>query len=144
MDDLMGGYKRSRTVKLRWDDDHELAGLEVRARRVSVQGLLDLAPLLDLDLDNLTPNVLSDMRHLLLAFGKLIVSWNLIDEDDQPVPCTPEEFLDQDIVLIREIITAWAEHIAGVPVPLDGPSTSGEQSLEASLPMEPLSESLPS
>lgn len=140
----MGGYKRSRTVKLVWADDHELAGLEVRARRVSIEALLELSPVLEMDLGGLSAEDLRQMRDMFCEFGRLLVSWNLVDEYDVPVPCTPEEFVAQDLAFINEIITAWAEHIAGVAAPLGKRSSSGDPSLEASLPMDVSSGSLPS
>lgn len=144
------GYTRTKTVKLTWADG-ELAGLEVRARRVSIAKFLDLGPVLDgIDADGMEG--LAGVRDLALEFGKILVSWNLEDEveDDEgnvsvvPVPCTPTEFLNQDIALVKAIIDAWAEHIAGVAAPLGEPSSSGDQSLEESLPMEVLSPSLAS
>lgn len=136
------GYKRSKVVKLTWADG-EFEGLEVRAQRVSVQTLLELGPLLDADLGAFTPAEVEAMRGLFLEFGRVaLASWNLEDEDtDEPVPCTPEDFLRQDLALMKAIITAWAEHISGVAAPLERPSPGGDQSLEESLPMEVLSPS---
>lgn len=137
------GYKRAKTVRLTWADG-EFEGLEVRARRVSIAKFLELSPLLE-DLGQLGAGDVAEMRGLFLEVGKLLVSWNVEDEDTgEPVPCTPEAFLEQDLGFVTAIITAWAEHIAGVPAPLVEPSPSGGPSLEASLPMEPLLESLPS
>jgi hypothetical protein len=137
------GYKRKKTVKLTWGDDQgELAGLEVRARRISVERFLELGPLLEADFGSFTADDVKTMREMFLEFGAILASWNLEDEDtDEPVPCTPESFIAQDLELVNAIVSAWAENVAGVAAPLGGPSPSGEQSLEASMPMEVLSPS---
>lgn len=137
------GYTRTKTVKLTWADG-EMAGFEVRARRVSIAKFLELGPVLDgINADGMEG--LAGLRDLVLEFGKILVSWNLEDEDTgEPVPCTPQEFLHQDLALVKAIVEAWAEHIAGVAAPLDRPSPGGDQSLEESMPMEVLSPSLAS
>ncbi|MEU8362316.1 hypothetical protein AB0C27_40490 [Nonomuraea sp. NPDC048882] len=138
----MGGYKRARTVKLTWADDTELAGFEVRAKRISVRKFLALAPLLEADLASFSKEEVDQMEDLFLMFGRELVSWNLEDEDTgEPIPCTPDAFLDADLPLAVEIITAYGQNVAGVSPPLDGGSPSGDQSQEASIPMEPLSPS---
>ncbi|MEU6781499.1 hypothetical protein ABZ912_20025 [Nonomuraea angiospora] len=140
------GYKRSKTVLLKWGADTDLSGLEVRARRISVEKFLELGPLLETDFDSFSPEDVEAMRGMFMEFGRVLVSWNLEDEDSgEPIPCTPETFLDQDIELVQQIVTAWAENIAGVSRPLPPPSPGGEPSPEAlSLPMEVLSPSPPS
>ena len=141
----MGGYRRVRTVKLTWADDTEFAGFEVRAKRISVGKFLGLMPLLDLDMDAMSAADVESMRELFVEFGRVLVSWNLEDEDSgDPVPCTPDAFLEQDLALVMAVISAYGEHVAGVAAPLDSGSPSGEPSLEASIPMEPLSSSLAS
>lgn len=141
----MGGYKRARTVKLTWAADTELAGFEVRARRISVRKFLALAPLLEADLASFSKEEVDQMQDLFLQFGGELVSWNLEDEDTgEPIPCTPDTFLDADLQLAIEIITAYGQNVAGVSPPLPQPAPSGDPSLEASLPMETLSPSLAS
>ncbi|MEV0382889.1 hypothetical protein [Nonomuraea sp. NPDC050643] len=136
------GYKRKTTVKLTWADDTELAGFEVRAKRISVRKFLALAPLLEADLASYSKEEVDQMQNLFLKFGRELVSWNLEDDDTgEAIPCTPDTFLDTDLQLAIEIITAYGQNIVGVSPPLDSPSPSGAPSLEASLPMETLSPS---
>lgn len=139
------GYKRKKTFKLTWADG-EFEGLEVRVRSMSVERFLELGPLLEaLDMDGLGTKEMGELRELFREFSTVLVDWNLEDEDDDSaVPCTTEAFLGQDIRFVNEVISRWAEHIAGVSAPLERPSPSGEPSLEVSLPMEPLSPSLAS
>ncbi|MFC5834659.1 hypothetical protein [Nonomuraea insulae] len=132
------GYKRpARVYKLVFNEDDDMAGLEVKARSMSTGGLLDMAPLLDLQLSaSPTAEEMESIAELLERFAGVLVSWNLEDDDDEPVPATLEGLLDQDIDFVLRIILAWADAISGVPAPLDGLSPGGEPSLVASIPMD--------
>jgi hypothetical protein len=136
----VSGYRRSRTVKLTWAGG-EFAGLEIRVRRISVRRYLDLAPLLDGQLDTDTEDGRKAALELLSEFGSLIRSWNLQDEDGEPVPCTAEAFLDQDPTFVREVLDQWAAAVAGVSAPLETPSSAGAPFPEGSIPMDVLSPS---
>ncbi|MEU6785908.1 hypothetical protein ABZ912_42535 [Nonomuraea angiospora] len=138
-------YKRKKTFLLKWDDG-EFEGLEVRVRSISVRRFLQLGPLLEASFsDGFSEKDIAEMEALFREFSQTLVSWNLADEDtDEPVPCTFDAFMDQDIAFVKEIISSWAEHIAGVAAPLEQPSPGGEPFPEESLPMETLSPSLAS
>jgi hypothetical protein len=140
----MAGYVRARTLKLTWADDTEFAGLEIRARRASLETFFNLAPLIDGGVDTSSPEGRAEFLGLFMEFGAYLVSWNLEDEDGKAIPCTPEEFLAQDPRFVREVLDQWAEAIAGVAAPLDQPSPSGAPFQEVSLPMDALSPSLAS
>ncbi|MFB4273027.1 hypothetical protein [Nonomuraea sp. GTA35] len=147
MDVGVTGYVRPRTLLLRWEDG-EFAGLEIRARRASLETFFRFAPILDGGIDVSNPKGREEFLGLALEFGTYLVSWNVQEEDGHgnktPVPCTPEEFVASDPRFFREVLDQWAEAIAGVPVPLDSRSPGGEPFPEASLPVEPLSPSLAS
>jgi hypothetical protein len=143
VDGGVSGYVRPRTLVLRWADG-EFAGLEIRARRASMETFFNLAPLIDGGIDVSSPDGRKEFLGLFQEFGAYLVSWNLEDEDGKPIECTPEEFLRQDPRFVREVLDQWAEAIAGVAAPLEQPSPSGGPFQEVSLPMEPLSESLAS
>jgi hypothetical protein len=146
------GYKRKRTIKISFDEGHEFAGLEVRMKTVGVGTLLRLLPLIDrLDFSDLSSEDADQLAGLEESFrqlARIFDSWNIEDEDDTgatvPVPCTYEALMEQDLRLITAVLRAWAEHLAGVPAPLEQPSPDGDPSLEASLPMEVSSPSLAS
>ncbi|MFD5509105.1 hypothetical protein ACFWIB_15190 [Streptomyces sp. NPDC127051] len=80
-------------------------------------------------------------RVLYLLAGQLI-GWNVEDDQGQPVPPTFDGIKSQDLDLNLAIVNAWTTAMAGVPAPLEPSSSGGGPSLEASLPMEPLSPSL--
>jgi hypothetical protein len=71
-------------------------------------------------------------------------SWNVEDETGAPVPTTFEGVCTQDSAMVLAIISAVRTANSGVPDPLPQTSPSGEPSEVASIPMEPLSESLAS
>jgi hypothetical protein len=134
------GYSRARTVKLTWADG-EFEGLEIRAKRVSIETFFDLAPLIDGKYDVFDPDDREKLREMFHEFGQVLVSWNLEDEDGTPIACTAEEFVGQDPAFVREVLDQWAAAIAGVAAPLEQPSPAGEPFPEGSLPMEVLSPS---
>lgn len=121
------GYQR-KIYKLVFDDP-EMNGLEVRARSVSIGAMRKVQET-------------NDEFLMMELFSKALVSWNL-EDDGVPVPATLEGLQDQDADLVLAIVGAWMGTIAGVPdaSPLDDASNSGKPSLEASIPMEPLSAS---
>lgn len=73
------------------------------------------------------------------AFAGVLHAWNLLDEHGEPVPATLEGLRSLDDDQGFRIVMAWAFRAIGVSAPLAGPSSSGETSPEASIPMETLS-----
>jgi hypothetical protein len=131
----MGGYKRKAKNYVLAFEDPEMDGLEVRVKSMSVGKVREF-------LAKSRSNEV-DVGATFDDFADGLLSWNLLDDDDQPVPPTRVGIDAQDVDFIMAIVTAWMETITGVPDadPLDGRSNSGEPSLVASLPMEPLSAS---
>ncbi len=71
--------------------------------------------------------------------GRSLVSWNLEDDDDRPVPCSEQAISDLDLVMMLAILEAWTTAMASVPRPLPGTSNGGGRFPELSIPMETLS-----
>jgi hypothetical protein len=133
----MGGYKRKAKNYVLAFEDPEMDGLEVRVKSMPVGKVREFLRLRE---------EAEDANSMEAAFGMFddcLLSWNLLDDDDQPVPANQAGIDTQDVDFIMAIVTAWMETITGVSDadPLDGRSTSGEPSLVASLPMVPLSAS---
>jgi hypothetical protein len=129
------GYKGTpRTVHIVFAQGHEHHGAEARARRMS--------------LGEWEAVVESDEDNALEEFTKRLVSWNLTDDDDQPIPPTAEGIRKCDTSLVRALKDAWLQSIAGVHAadPLSESSPSGETSPAPPIPMPmaPLSPSLAS
>lgn len=140
---MSSGYERP-GLKLTFPDT-ELAGLEIRCRRLSLGRLLEINKLRFLrtneveneeDLDAL-------VQRLTAPLHKAIKSWNLLD-GGEPVPVTAETIADLDWSLMKAITGALLTEATTVPAPLPKPSGDGEKpsDLEASIPMEAPSSSL--
>lgn len=139
----MGYVWKGKTYRLVFADD-EFAGLEVVAKSASVGAYRRIADLATREFHHPpTEDDLAEIDNLFDEFAKVLVSWNLEDEDGDgkrtPVPPTLEGMHSQDLTLVRQIIWSWMEAVAGISAPLGQPSGGGEQSVEESLPMEVLS-----
>jgi hypothetical protein len=140
-------FEAPRTVyKLEFEGE-EFGGLVVRVRALTFAELRDNRDLLysgwetdqGLDRDRWEANV--DALHQL--FADHLVDWNLSD-GGEPVPATLDGLRSQEGQFIGRLVGAWRSNTIGVSVPLEQPSADGEQSVELSIPMESLSESLAS
>lgn len=133
------GYVRERKVyRLRFVDD-DMAGLVVEAHSTNLGAFLDVAEWVDIDPTSTSPEDLRKLASLFETFADALVSWNLEEPAGVPVPATLEGLRSQDVDFCLAIIRAWFEAVGGVPGPLGARSSAGELSLEASIPMEPLS-----
>lgn len=135
------GFKAPRKLyRLKFAPDTGYDGLEVVMTSIPIGRILELQ---DLTAD---PEAIAKDA---TTFGKLIgmlagalLSWNLEDDADQPVPAGREGLLAQDTDLVMALVVAWSSAMSEVPGPLDARSTSGPRFREESLPMAPLSSSL--
>ena len=131
----MTGFMR-RTFNLEFSDE-SFNGLEVRMRSASIGVLMRMQELLVTPLGGAQAAV--ERKELFGYLADAIVSWNLLDEAEQPVEHTAEQVEQEEWPLIRLIAIAWIDAVAGVPRPLSQPSRDGEQSVDLSslpIPME--------
>jgi hypothetical protein len=130
-------YRRDPKVyKLVFDDTTDFAGLEVRAKSVDLGTLLKLSGIANqarLDSD--------EVDELLSGFARALVSWNVEDENGNPVPATKEGMYSGDPHESIAIVRKWIDVMSNPPDDLGKDSGSGENSPEAQLPMETSSES---
>lgn len=142
------GYKPKRQLVELDFSETEHAGLEVTTRKISVDALLGFVDLLEkadqLGGADLKPEDAKVVSDLFSRFAKVLVSWNVEDDDDQPVPATFEGIGTLDFDFVMEIITAWFVSVTAAPPPLKGASPNGAAPPEASLPMDVLPASPPS
>lgn len=127
------GYKHQKKIYNLIFQDEEFNGLEVKATSLSLGRMLKIA---DLSLNNNDTVNAADTRELFETFSKALVSWNLEDEDGNPVPTTLDGILSQDQDLIMKVIEAWSTAVAGVSPPLNQQSSAGNRFQEDSIPME--------
>jgi hypothetical protein len=131
------GYRRTRNIYKLTFADGEFEGLEVRAHSLPTGQFLDLAGLADLaDSKKFSKDDIGKLEGLFQGFAKALVSWNLEEEDGTPIPATLEGVKGQEIEFILTLIMEWMGTIGGISDPLASRSTSGETSLELSIPME--------
>lgn len=110
------------------------AGTEWDGLEASVRGLT-VGEELELNDTEFTPDT------VVRALVQRLVSWNVEDDQGQPVPTTFEGVCTQDGGMVLAILNALRQANSGVSDPLPSGSPSGEPSPEASIPMAPLSAS---
>ncbi|MFD3802649.1 hypothetical protein ACFWTC_03250 [Streptomyces sp. NPDC058619] len=135
----MGYRHKIPRIHLDFEEGHDYHGCEAVLRRLTLGEWLEIT-----GMGAGTPEV----RHVgdqLRKMADKLISWNLEEEDGTPVPTTQEAVLAQDQALMLAILNGWMDSLskeAEVPAPLEPSSPDGEPFPEASLPMEPLSDSL--
>lgn len=133
----MGFTRKSKTYKLVFEDE-QYEGFTITMRSLSVGELLDFDDL------RLSPATTAQeqrdkVRGIATALTGAISSWNLEDEEGDPVPVTEAAILGLDGEMVDAIVEAWVSALIGVSRPLVPRSPGGETTLEASIPMETLS-----
>jgi hypothetical protein len=146
------GYKRKRKVlDLRFDDEPEL---QIKAKVVSVGKFMDVMELVDAMANGrLTKERIAELAEW---FSERITEWNLIDDDDQPVPITAAYLIDEDVDWTVKVFKKWVDGILkalNLPLDLGGLITmvaqqatgatappgaaDGTRETEDSIPMQP-------
>lgn len=132
------GYKPKRKIyNLNFD------GTDYEGLAVSIRGL-NTGQYMDMVTAKAEVEAGGETNHLLTIMASRLVAWNVENDDDTAVPPTLDGIKTQDLDLNLAIVNAWTTAMAGVPAPLEQPSTDGGSSLEASIPMDVLSPSLAS
>lgn len=133
----MGGYKREpKHYRLKFEDP-DMAGLEVVAKSIKLRDFLDISMAAAKVAANPT-GATDDADLMYRQFADALVSWNLLGDDDQPVPATYEGMQGLELDFVLEVIHAWMEAIASVNPTWRGPSSSGGTFPEESIRMDPL------
>lgn len=139
----MAGFRRKRKIYKLDFTGTDYEGLEVRVGSLTTGEFLELIQVSAPSQDNSEGN--NETERMLTFLAKHLISWNLLDEEDQAVPTTFAGLLTSDLELNQLIISAWIDAIGGVTAPLEKNSTAGENLLVESIPMTALpSESLAS
>lgn len=128
----MARVKR-RQYKLIFQDE-DMAGIEITVRSLTTGQLIELQEAQQSGIHEKFTNMFADQ----------LVSWNIEDEDGTPIPATLEGVRSMDIAFNNKVIDVWTDAVFGVKAPLRPTSADGQPSVEASIPMETLSESLAS
>ena len=108
-------------------------GLIVRMKSVSFGKVRRLLALIDGDTSDQTV-----MDEISSQFVANLVSWNLEDEDGEPVPTTAEGVDDQDFSFVMAVVNTWMDVITGPGPDLGKDSNSGGNFPGQPLTMEAL------
>lgn len=122
------GYKKVPVIHTLTDIPGE-DGLIVRLKSISFGKVRRLIRLSDSEDE-------SSMDEISEQFVQALVSWNLEDENDQPVPTTLEGVEDQDFDFIMKIVSAWLDRLTGPSEELGKGSQPGAQFPGQPLTME--------
>lgn len=129
------GYKPKRTVYQLTFEDPDLEGLEVTTRRMSLQGFRDFIEMFEevQSLKGAAPGnkaAMAIVDQFIAAFARVLVSWNVEDDDDRPVPPTAAAVAALDLDFVVQLTEAWITGMVQAPPPLPGGSSSGGTSAE--------------
>jgi hypothetical protein len=112
------------TMTLRWDDG-DYVGLEVETYVSASLGLYWQF--------GREAATLDERIERFARFGReVLVSWNLIDNEDEPIPATSVGMNAIPAVLAWDIVNRWIEEIVGVPDPLEPVLSNGATSTSPS------------
>lgn len=134
------GFTPKRTILKLQFEDPAYAGLEIKIRALGLGVGLEIAD----EGQRLREGgaaALPGVRKLISTFVGQVAEWNIEGEDGAPIPITEEGFAALELDFAVDILMAWYEYQIGISANLGKASTSGAPSVEASMPMESLSES---
>lgn len=121
----MGFKAPARTASIQFDEDSPFHGAEITVRLNVPMGLV-------FELQKFSA-ASSDQEATIRKLGDmLLISWNVTDDADQPVPANGEGLLAQPPEFVWGIIGGWQEAMTVPSVPLELPSKSGDSSAEQS------------
>jgi hypothetical protein len=130
------GYRRERTLYALKFEDPEFEGLEIKAKSLPMREFFELQKF-QAEAES-SPEA---AEQVIRRMAEVLVSWNLEDEEGQPVPATYEGLADQDMSFVLPVFYAWMDAVASVPNRSRGTSNGSGTSVEGSIEMEPLSPS---
>ena len=84
----------------------EYEGLEVTARPVPMSVMLDVLAVVG-------ANEPGSLRQMAVTFAYALDSWNVEDDDGQPVAADLDGLQSQDTALVLAVIKAWIAAMAG-------------------------------
>lgn len=87
----LSGLKRTKTVVFSWEDSEESLTLKVRPDDMTGSELTRLREEVDS-----VPESNESLQHRFLCdfLASIIVEWDLVDEDDKPIPITGDSLYD--------------------------------------------------
>jgi hypothetical protein len=108
--------------------DGELEGLHVRIKSIKFGKVRQLIALMDEESKDV-----EIMDRISAELADAIVSWDFLDEDEQPIPVSQEAIDDLEFFEVMEITNKWLDQMTGPEKDLGKDFSSG-----ASFPGRPL------
>ena len=136
------GFKPEQTIyHLTFEEDTTLAGLEVRILSCTIKELNKITSSNPDATDEEAAKQGDEMEDLIVS---KLVSWNIEDKDDNPVPVTKDGLETLEPSLLAAVIRSWQMAMVSVSTPLLSGSSNGRSLEEATLGLGSLSQSLTS
>lgn len=136
------GYKRQRkTLSLTFEDEPEL---KILARSCTVRKFLWVLRTADQMKAGVLPQ--EELEEFVDWFAGRIISWNLEDDDDNPVPVSADYLLDEDIDWTAKVAMGWVSGILrtfNVPLDLAQLAQLGQVAQQAGTAADPVESSIP-
>lgn len=130
------GYQRKRKVYKLDFSDTGYDGLEVQVTGLTTGEYLDFVLLSSGATKEEGGN--QETQQMLRMLSEHIVSWNLEDENGEPVPSTFEGLKSNDLDMNMFVVNAWIAAMSSVPEATEKKSLTGSTSLVESIPTEML------
>lgn len=129
----MGFKYDPNTYSLSFEEGHALHGLHVKVRSVPLgefSKITSLALHAESAIKSGKPDAdaLKAIDGMFEAFAKSLVSWDLEDADDRPIPATLEGLQGLDFEFVMMLVQEWMTVIGGVSDSLGKGSVSGATS----------------
>ncbi len=130
---------RAPTYLLVWPEGSPLAGLEIRMRSISLGVVRELTRFQALDVSGeVTEDDMAVIVGVASTLAGLVSSWNIEDDDGNPVPVTAETVAGLDLGILFAAIGQLLDKVVSIGAPLGTPSTGGASPVAPSIPMETL------
>jgi hypothetical protein len=126
------GYRKVPTIYTIKPENYK--GLEVRMSGTRIGKVRRLINLQESE-DEKTIEMLDEMVKLIVDN---LVSWNLEDEEGNPLPADKEQVEELELPMVLDIIGGWVDSMTGVPDDLGKDSASGSPSPVELVTMEAL------
>lgn len=129
----MGFRVPVKTLNLTFSDE-DYAGAEVKVKMgVTLRKVMEMSQSVDSD----DP---AQVVQSIKEFGDdFLISWNLEDDNDNPIPPNGESMIDLDSMFAFAMIKTWVEQVTGVNAPLDQRLSDGNTSAGQPTNLDPSS-----
>lgn len=127
----MSTFRLPQIIVVKFDEDSIYHGAEVRCRaNLSIAETVELSRVQPDDIESASAE---ETVMLIDTFARLVVvDWNLVDENDEAIPVSPETVAAQPAAFVLQMFSSWAEVTAGVPKVSPPQSPNGSMSREES------------